>query len=162
MMFKTETNFQNKHITWVKIYNIFNINQRIKKALLLQDFCLNGGNDERICGRTTRSQCGQRGNEATKPRGLKAEFSERGANPRRGCLGLLAVHNFCTPFWFFSRKTALRQVVHRDVTRPHFVRSSHLPKSAELAKAILTTINSAIKKSHTRWLLLMAGTTRLS
>ena len=35
-------------------------------------------------------------------------------------------------------------------------------KSAELAKAILTTINSAIKKSHTRWLLLMAGTTRLS
>ena len=48
-------------------------------------------------------------------------------------LGLLAVHNFCTPFWFFLRKTALRQVVHRDVTRPHFVRSSHLPKSAELA-----------------------------
>ena len=40
--------------------------------------------------------------------------------------------------------------------------TSALPKSAELAKAILTTINSAIKKSHTRWLLLMAGTTRLS
>ena len=80
---------------------------------------------------------------------------------RRGCLGLLAVHNFYTPLLFFLRKTALRQVVHRDVTRPHFVRSSHLPKSAELAKAILTTINSAIKKSHTRWLLLMAGTTRL-
>ena len=76
-------------------------------------------------------------------------------------LGLLAVHNFYTPFLFFLRKTALRQVVHRDVTRPHFVRSSHLPKSAELAKAILTTFNSAIKKSHTRWLLLMAGTTRL-
>ena len=74
----------------------------------------------------------------------------------------MAVHNFYTPFLFFLRKTALRQVVHRDVTRPHFVRSSHLPKSAELAKAILTTINSAIKKSHTRWLLLMAGTTRLS
>ena len=80
---------------------------------------------------------------------------------RRGCLGLLAVHNFYTPLLFFLRKTALRQVVHRDVTRPHFVRSSHLPKSAELAKAILTTINSAIKKSHTRWLLLMAGPTRL-
>ena len=62
------------------------------------------------------------------------------------CLGLLAVHNFYSPFLFFLRKTALRQVVHRDVTSPHFVRSSHLPKSAELAKAILTTINSAIKK----------------
>ena len=39
--------------------------------------------------------------------------------------------------------------------------TEHLPKSAEIAKAILPTINSAIKKSHTRWLLLMAGTTRL-
>ena len=34
-------------------------------------------------------------------------------------------------------------------------------KSAELANTLLATINSAIKKSHTRWLLLMAGTTRL-
>ena len=39
--------------------------------------------------------------------------------------------------------------------------AQYVRKSAELAKAILTTINSAIKKSHTRWLLLMAGTTRL-
>ena len=77
-------------------------------------------------------------------------------------LGLLAVHNFYTPFLFFLRKTALRQVVHRDVTRPHFVRSSHLPKSAELAKAIFTTINSAIKKEPIKGSLLMAGTTRLS
>ena len=75
------------------------------------------------------------------------------------CLGLLAVHNFYTPFLFFLRKTALRQVVHRDVTSPHFVRSSHLPKSAELAKAILTTINSAIKKEPIKGSLFMAGTT---
>ena len=54
-----------------------------------------------------------------------------------------------------------KSMIQNNVTSPHFVRSSHLPKSAELAKAILTTINSAIKKSHTRWLLLMAGTTRL-
>ena len=46
------------------------------------------------------------------------------------CLGLLAVRNSYTPFLFFLRKTALRQVAHRDVPRPHFVRSSHLPKSA--------------------------------
>ena len=52
------------------------------------------------------------------------------------CLGLLAVHNFYTPFLFFLRKTALRQVAHRDVTRPHYVRSSHLPKSAKSACAI--------------------------
>ena len=39
--------------------------------------------------------------------------------------------------------------------------AQYVRKSAELAKAILTTVNSAIKKSHTRWLLLMAGTTRL-
>ena len=31
-----------------------------------------------------------------------------------GCLGLFAVHNLYTPFMFFLRKTALRQVVHRD------------------------------------------------
>ena len=37
--------------------------------------------------------------------------------------------------------------------------AQYVRKSAELAKAILTTINSAIKKSHTRWLLLMAGLT---
>ena len=48
------------------------------------------------------------------------------------CLGLLAVRNSYTPLQFFLRKTALRQVAHRDVTRPHYVRSSHLPKSAAL------------------------------
>ena len=46
------------------------------------------------------------------------------------CLGLLAVRNSYTPLLFFLRKTTLRQVAHRDVARPHFVRSSHLPKSA--------------------------------
>ena len=102
----------------------------------------------------------QNSNQGNKKEPSKKALDLNGGNDE-ACLGLLAVHNFCTPFWFFLRKTALRQVVHRDVTRPHFVRSSHLPKSAELAKAILTTINSAIKKSHTRWLLLMAGTTRL-
>ena len=36
---------------------------------------------------------------------------------------------------------------------------SYLPKSAELAKAILTTINSAIKKEPIKGSLFMAGTT---
>ena len=69
--------------------------------------------------------------------GIKKEPTKEALNLNGGNdearLGLLAVHNFYTPFLFFLRKTALRQVVHRDVTRPHFVRSSHLPKSAELA-----------------------------
>ena len=39
--------------------------------------------------------------------------------------------------------------------------TSALPKSAELAKAILTTINSAIKKEPIKDSLFMAGLTRL-
>ena len=44
------------------------------------------------------------------------------------CLGLLAVHNLYTSLSFFLGKTALRHVVHRDVT------SSHLRSSVALAK----------------------------
>ena len=51
--------------------------------------------------------------------------------PAVACLRLLAVHNFYTSLLFFYRKTALRQVVHKDVASPRFVRPSHLPKSAK-------------------------------
>ena len=71
-----------------------------------------------------------------------ANFKYGGNDEAR--LGLLAVHNFYTPFLFFLRKTALRQVVHRDVTSPHFVRSSHLPNVNEHLKWLLWAVEMII------------------
>ena len=75
----------------------------------------------------------------------QADFIFSKWRERRGCLGLLAVRKLSfvlfllreiTTHYSFLTWTAFRSLSF----------TSALPKSAELAKAILTTINSAIKK----------------
>ena len=56
----------------------------------------------------------------------------------------------------------LKIFIYSPFKSPRQVLAQYVRKSAELAKAILTTINSAIKKEPIKGSLLMAGTTRLS
>ena len=48
---------------------------------------------------------------------LRRSVHIRSLQPTQNALGLFAVHNLYTPFLFSLRKTVLRQVVHRDVSR---------------------------------------------